>query len=486
MAEQVFPGTPAFERGLALDGVSRRQFFFQDGGPPRAHSVHYAWAPVRAQALSLDEASAGASNSWLSSTLRTPSGWRSYATSRSADERQLSITVWESADGSDWTPVDLRQAPGGATNQIWFDGLPGDQTSVAGPSVVPLRDGRWRMYFWKHREGHLRYLVAESEDALRWRVEDVNRPVLYHPADGGTWKLAEGLAVEDIPAVALSPAEILSRKRLWSNDASRVHYNALLDRYECYSVWLHPAIPDRRVDVDNAPGVHRMIQRRLSEDGQEWSDPELVLFPDERDPWDLQFYFMTVQPLNDFLVGCVGHYRVEDGQQTMDTDLAFSTDGVRWHRPLSGGWIPRPEGVHGIYGGDWLDLGGEWMCPYAAVRGPHNARSFEMQMMGAVVPANRLVGVEAGLAPGGFMTRPFFLREPVITVDADIRGWLRAELCDVFGRKIPGFHLMDSRPVSGDSAAHAITWKGDTSAHRHEFLRLRLEFSGAVVYSAAF
>lgn len=171
--------------------------------------------------------------------------------------------------------------------------------------------------------------------------------------------------------VPLPPNEVLARKRLWTNDSTHVYFNDQLCRFECYSVWLHPAIPDRRVDVDNAPGVHRLIHRRLSEDGINWSDAQLILMPDDRDPWDLQFYFLAVQWHEDIMIGMLGYYRVEDGQQTMDTDLCFSRDGYHWERPVRGGWIPRSEedsgamDTKGIYAGNfWVDLGNRWLILY--------------------------------------------------------------------------------------------------------------------------
>ena len=107
--------------------------------------------------------------------------------------------------------------------------------------------------------------------------------------------------------------------------------------------------------------------------------------------------------------------------------------------------------------------------------------------MAAAFDANRFVGVAAGRTPGGFVTEPFVLSRPDIVLDADVRGWLRAELCDGFGAKLPGFHLMDSLPVEGDSASHVLRWKAANVAdHLFDCVRLRLEFADAVVYSIAF
>ena len=85
------------------------------------------------------------------------------------------------------------------------------------------------------------------------------------------------------------------------------------------------------------------------------------------------------------------------------------------------------------------------------------------------------------------MTEPFLPAQPEVHLDANIRGWLRAELCDGFGRKLPGFHLMDAIPVQGDSEAHVLRWRNACLAnHRFECVRLRFEYKDGEVYSLAF
>ena len=107
--------------------------------------------------------------------------------------------------------------------------------------------------------------------------------------------------------------------------------------------------------------------------------------------------------------------------------------------------------------------------------------------MGATFAKNRFVGLGAGQVTGGFITQPFILAEKQITLDASIRGWLRAELCDGFGRKLPGHHLMDAIPIRGDSEAHVLRWKDQpTDLHRYRCLRLRFEFAEGEIYSLAF
>jgi len=482
---------------LAKYDISHRQFFFSENLPASAYSVHHAYAPVQKVDCHVENIVPEMKNATLGHVVLLDDGtYRAYGMVRTTDWSNSRIGVWESQDALNWHPriLDQVEVHGQKTNLIRFDGLPGDQSFLTHPNVLPLNDGRWRMYFWKHRDGHLRYLIAESEDGLHWTLLDLEKPALYHPADGRLWKLAEGLSPNQMTDLPVPADEILARKRLWSNDATNVYYNEHMGRFECYSVWLHPAIPDRRVDVDNAPGVHRLIHRRLSDDGINWSDPELIIMPDQRDPWDLQFYFMQVQWHEDWMIGSIGYYRVEDGQQTMDTDLCFSRDGRRWERPVRGGWIPRsPEesgamDTKGIYGWTpWILQDNQWLALCVVTPDPHNRQTRGSAMSGVRFARNRFVGIAAGQTPGGFMTEPFFVSPEGIKVDATIRGWLRAELCDAFGRKITGFHLMDSVPIKGNSEEHLLRWKNASiSDHYFECVRLRFEFADGEIWGIQF
>jgi hypothetical protein len=237
--------------------------------------------------------------------------------------------------------------------------------------------------------------------------------------------------------------------------------------------------------------MNRMIQRRTSRDGVNWSAPQLVIQADAKDPWDQQFYHMAVQYHEDWMIGSLGHYRVEDKQQTMDLALCFSRDGRTWQRPVRGGLIPRdPDGrdCEGIYPPNaWIDEGDSWLCLYSATSRKHNEHARKDLppgcIMGARWPKNRFVGLEAGRVPGGFLTEVFFPRQAEITVDADIKGWLKAELCDAWGRKIEGFHLANSDELKGNNAAHVLRWNGrNVAGMEHDAMRLRFEYAQGTVY----
>lgn len=481
---------------------SRRQFFFTEQLPQDARNVHHAYAPVEKLGVVIDDSAPwedGAAASFCSTILRCDSGsLRLYYTYHSTDHSQMRIAVAESDDGLEWEKAPLGQETidGQATNRLVFAGLPREgQARVGQPQVLRTREGGWRMYFWKHGNGHLRYTVAESNDGLAWTVPDIDAPVLYHPGDAevrARW--TRGLDVED--TTAGEPVGGNARARaLLTNDATHVYYNEQLDRYECYSVWLTPSIPERRVEADNAPGVLRLIQRRLSDDGLQWSAPELVLAPDGKDPWDQQFYHLAVQWHRDWLIGSLGNYRVEDGQQTQDLELVFSRDGRSWERPLRGGFIPRdPEARDsmGVYPPcAWIERDGGWLCLYTGTARRHNEHAKTdlpaSCIMGASLARDRFVGLAAGSVTGGFLSEPFFPDSGKITIDATVNGWLRAELCDLWGRQREGCRLMDADPLTGDSESHQLTWRGqDAAALTHQGVRLRFEFNDSVVYSIGF
>lgn len=491
---------------LPAQEASRRLYFFAEALPDHARNIHYVYAPVTKHGVVLEGDAPWEQGSGVASFCSTVIGlddgrYRLYYTAVNAEYMRLAVA--ESTDGMTWQRLPLGQEywRGHNTNRIVLTGVPGAeladsrgivlegelsrQNQVAQPQVLRLPDGRWRMVYWHHQHGWGRipylYTVAESEDGLRWHVPDYDQPALTSHWLGDT--------------AGLCDAARLVEKARRTNDANFIYWNPRLQCYEQFSQWLLEAIPERRVDEDNAPQCNRMIQRRASADGLAWSAPELVIQADNRDPWDQQFYHLAVQYHEDWLIGSLGHYRVESAQQTQDLELVFSRDGRRWERPLRGGFIPREPGgrdAEGIYPPNaWIDRGDSWLCLYTGTARKHNqSRNPALPpscIMAASWPKHRFVGLRADHVPGGFLTPVFFPQAPHIQVDADVRGWLRAELCDAWGRKREGYHLGDSLPVRGGDGVHILRWRDrDTSGFQHDPVRLRFEFADADVYGVAF
>ncbi len=92
--------------------------------------------------------------------------------------------------------------------------------------------------------------------------------------------------------------------------------------------------------------IIRIIQRRISNDGIHWSAPQQILMRDEKDPFDLQFYYLFVTYTEKGRIGILGHYRSDPG--TQDIEFCFLQDGIKWNRQRTPGF-PRAKGVEGVY-----------------------------------------------------------------------------------------------------------------------------------------
>ncbi len=444
------------------------------------------------------------------SVIEMPDGsYRLYSSGRHPDDaRLLRLAYAESQDGVNWTKPDLGQMHYGGedTNWIWPEGLP-DGVSITQPQVVRVAEDDWRMWTWWHGHdvGRMPYVACTSEDGIRWKVIDLDMPHIMHPADRelGQNSRVAGLTDAD-PEDKFAHArtmDFVAAKRLRSNDATYVYYDQAARRFEMFSVWLVPCdeASGRLTRHDNAPAVTRVIHRRDSEDGIVWSDPEIIITPDEHDPMHQEFYYLAAQPDGDWTIGMLGNYRC--WEQTMDLELCFSRDTHHWVRPLRGGWVPRggPDEIDHmhIYATNRLiDRGDHWLLLYRGGNTAHNfgfrkelppgVQEDRQETMLAEAPKGRFAGLQAtDRCVGSLTLKRFNQSVERISVDANVNGRLQAELRDHVGRPIPGYELNACQPITGDSNSHVLTW-GDrlTSAdYRYDVVSLRIEVEGGVLYS---
>ena len=430
-------------------------------------------------------------------------GWRLYYSAVGGGPRAHRIAVAESPDGLHWAKPDLGQLQwdGADTNHLRFEGLSEDDNRTQ-PQVVRLDDGRWRLYFWwhAHDRGMCRYIAADSDDGLHFEVVSLDRPCVFHPSDcevgQAGWVAGLTAADPNDKFAHQRTLDYLAAKRLRSNDATFVYRHPRTGQFEMYSVWLMPNDEGTgcHVPFDNAPMVRRTLHRRTSDDGLNWSDPELILVPDEHDPRHMQFYHLGVHYEGDWLVGFLGHYRC--WEQTMDLELCFSRDGRRWHRPLRGAWIPRGAvddvDYMSVYPVDRLiDRDGRLLMLYTGGNMKHNGElppgvdTKRHAIMGAWCPAHRFAGLATRpRCVGSLVLRPFILVSQTVRLDANIRGTVRAELRDPYGRPMEGYRLADSVALTGDSADHELRWQNGatTAPYQHDAVSLRLELQDATLY----
>ena len=491
-------------------------YFYDDSSIASISNLERVPGPVEklGQVLKPDQPSDGQScMSFCSSIVPLEErGWRLYYSVFEAGLR--GIAVAESSNGRHWEKPMLGQlnVAGKDSNRLAVAGLSEGVTRYGQPQVCRTATGAWQMYFWVNHRPFLRYVLAESNDGLEWEVADFDRPVIYHPLELGSWIWTPGVPppVDDagsgpdqkaleafVPGPEaqwghlleqLDTDELVRLKRLRANDAVYIYRDEEAGLYEFYAPWplCNVEGSSRRIEHDNAPFMVRAIHRRTSTDGLQWSDGELLIAPDESDPLDQQFYYLAQHRQQGWRIGMLGSYPVHD--QTMDIELCFSRDGRHWERPVRTPWIPRedPEEAGMVFAPNRLiDDGEQWLLLYTASPGRHGDVSERSTICAARFPKHRFLGLRTPAGGIGYLwTRPFLLGGTEIRVDAQIYGSLRAELCEPFGRPLPGFTKANTSVISGDSTSHVLSWKGADPRHYvHNAVSLRLEVERGRVFN---
>ena len=275
--------------------------------------------------------------------------------------------------------------------------------------------------------------------------------------------------------------------------------------YEMHHKITIPALPGCLIPYDVAAGVCRIMARRTSANGQDWSPPQITVTPDWQDPQDTQFMEITPMPVKNGTIGLVTVYHLLS--QTIDLQWAATRDGKNWWRPARRAAVPlRPLG----------DVGGGMIFPmfpliehegriyvyYAGCEGLHNdflSTTAVENMQGAgfktwpnyyepltvgndtTSPVRGCLWFQSSLcraswevgrlwaavtASGGRLTGDMLTKEisaegkrltvNVVTVKD---GALEAELV-VNGKVLPGFSRADCTPVQGNHHDAGLQWKG--------------------------
>jgi hypothetical protein len=305
--------------------------------------------------------------------------WRIWY-SMNNEDGNLGLAYAEGTPGGQMRKVQAMLSPGEPKDSEYSIGnLPAGWRPVQA-THIRLPDGRHRLYFWVHGPRIVRYLVAESDDGRRYRVRDPLKAVLYHPSDRAAWGVAspDGMIAHKHRSRELVAGEPLAESRQISNDATTI-YQMSDGSFEMYSVALLRVGMDspRYVPEDNAPGLIRVVDRYLSQDGLHFESRQRAVQPDSNDPDDQQFYYLSVTHTSRERVGILGHYRCR--AQTMDLELCFSADGVHWQRPYRKAWIARDEppapDCYGMYAPNRLvKRDGKWHLFYTGVNHSHNLK----------------------------------------------------------------------------------------------------------------
>jgi hypothetical protein len=403
--------------------------------------------------------------------MKTPCGrWRMYYLEETGDPGYAFKRVFciDSEDGVNWNSS--------IRNKIVCEGFDLDsEAQIRLPSVFIDKSGKWVMYAWLFYSGMIRYIRLESVDGINWIPLNVNNPCLYHPNDidaGGDMGGA-GLTPGSYytgKKNSISEKDLYSIKSKMSNDSTCTYYDEEKDCFELYSVWLadNPPSSIHHVPYDNAPDIRRIIQRRTSSDGFNWSSPEIIITPDENDPDAMQFYYMNITMYENWKIGMLGRYPCIE--QIIEPEICFSRDGIVWERPYRKAWLERSgfdvnvKLIHTSH--HFVDFGDHWKVFYNSSYFKHDDFLGESptprrrEIRYASIPQNRFLGLKG---EGCIVSKAFIYSEGCLMLDVDIHGYLKAELLDINGNPISGHGTDNMKLIDENKNCKRIMWNCDDS-----------------------
>jgi hypothetical protein len=257
-------------------------------------------------------------------------------------------------------------------------------------------------------------------------------------------------------------------------------------------------------------GDRRQCLRRSS-DLKSWDVPELLFQPDPLDvDGPIGMYGMPVVPVGNGAgyIGLLWIFHNSSSEPvnsfnqffgTMDAQLAYSYDGIRFFRGLRRPFLKRnpiPEpGCVQIRPCSMVETDSSVFIYSEGHKGAHGRERSQQRQTDEPLGSLML----HRLRKDGWMylrsrgdwarlqTKPFSLRSPSIRVNAAADyGELRFQLTDEASKPLAGFTFEQSVPLRGvDSLAYELKWKDDANLNQvlHQPIRLEIKFRQANLYS---
>jgi hypothetical protein len=406
--------------------------------------------------------------------------WYQAFSGKEARERTKACVVAyaESKDGIQWDrpSLNLFSYNGIEDTNIVLIGNGGHSFNYGASVVVtphdPDKSRRYKMaYFdWSFRGGqeYPGLSVAFSADGIHWRKY----------SDAPLLRASYGSFGEILPYSN-------EKGRPWSkplsvSDALGAIYDDRLRSYVIYTkLWIDR--PDGGMYWKHAMG------RTSSPDFIHWSEPEIVLAPDDADPPWLEFHASPAFYYNDCYFALLQILHRDVGGGIIDIELATSRDGL---------FLTRGEGKRFDTGSIFLDqtpvyLEKEFRFYYGGYSGGATGGDDYSFLSGvglATMERDRFAGIRPLDRVGQITLKPIDLtgvKNCSINGDASA-GAIRVEILDAEGRRVRGFTKDDASPLTGDQFAHAAAWNGrNLSALAPGRYMLRLHLENAEVFAVS-
>ncbi|MBL4574803.1 MAG: hypothetical protein JKY51_01720 [Opitutaceae bacterium] len=285
---------------------------------------------------------------------------------------------------------------------------------------------------------------------------------------------------------------------LTASDAVDCIYDPIQKVYAIYGkMWIDG--PDGNMYWKHGMG------RIESKDFINWSQPELLMAPDDKDPPSVEFHAVPVFQYQGYYFSLLQILNRATGGGVIDLELAISKNGKSWQRPFQNQFVlERGKG-------DVFDSGSIFTNASPVILNDEIRFYYGAYSGGATNPAGRgkLTGIGMASIPKDRFTgiRPLplsdqpTLRQPLehrgqitlkpidltkiqtITLNADAsEGRIQVELLDTSGYRVRGYSQDDAIVLSGDSLHHSIRWKNHTLNNLPEgayMLRIHLDHATA-------
>ena len=231
-----------------------------------------------------------------------------------------------------------------------------------------------------------------------------------------------------------------------------------------------------------------------SDDGVHWRNEQVILRADDKDPPTANIQYMFVMPYGGYYLGFL---TLHDEAGAFRIQLAWSADGLRWHRPWRKPWLDvGPQGAfdQGMVLGpaDPILTEREMWFPYGGFPIRHD--SPEQNWQAAIgLATTRLDGFaawRAGAEQGELVTQPLRCDGNRLFVNANAaKGELAVEVLDENEEVIPGFEAAACRLVTVDTIEKQsqgwVRWdqRADLTPVRGKTIRLRFILKDADLFS---
>lgn len=226
-----------------------------------------------------------------------------------------------------------------------------------------------------------------------------------------------------------------------------------------------------------------------SEDGIHWTNEQVIIRADDKDPPTANIQIMFVIPYGGYYIGFLtlhdeaGHFRIH---------LAHSADGIAWQRPDARvPWLdvgPQGSFDSGMLTGpvDPIIWEREMWFPYGGFDILHDSQAtdWDSAIGMATMRLDGFAAWEAGAESGELVTQPFMCNGDRLFVNAESQdGSLTVEVLNEQGNPLPGFEADSCEPVTTDTLAKDsgqagwIRWKAEQDLARLQGQRIQLRFT---------